>query len=301
MVPAPVLLGVPPLSLAERRGRAPLCGGVSSPFPLSSAARVKCSRPFGGGLSVIASPAARPAALSLLRVLSPPSVCWAVPSPPLHPLPLGARGRYGGGASLPLPRRPFAPSRPLSSGCCPPLPSAVVILATAPASLFLGLPPPQPEPRRGSGPASARRCRCTLLRGRFSCSLGCRPPLQTDVLCQPPAPALLSLGLPPPPPEPRRGSGPEITRPRQCLPLLGSPLRPVAPIRPHHWAPTPGFVWWGVGFRSPPPALVRPPLPWIETLVGLPGFCLPWDPCLLWGLSCPFTTRLLLLMCPGRQ
>ena len=88
-----------------------------------------------------------------------------------------------GGASLPLPRRPFAPSRPLSSGCCPPLPSAVVILATAPASLSLGLPPPRPEPRRGSGPASARRCRCTLLRGRFSCSLGCRPPPCKQTSC----------------------------------------------------------------------------------------------------------------------
>ena len=183
-----------------------------------------------------------------------------------------------------MPRRPFTPSLPLSSGCCSPLPSAAVILATVPASRSLGLPPTRPDPRRGSGTASERCRRCPLLRSWSPCSSGCRPPQPSAVQCLPPAPASLSLGLPPPRPEPRRGSRPASTRRRHCLPLLGSLSRPMAPLLPLHQAPAPGLVCWGVRFHPPPPpSLVRPPLPGIVTLVGLPGFRLSWGPCLLWG------------------
>ena len=48
-VPAPVLSVIPPLALAGRHGCAPLDGGAPSSFPPSSAARIKRSRPFGGG------------------------------------------------------------------------------------------------------------------------------------------------------------------------------------------------------------------------------------------------------------
>ena len=50
----------------------------------------------------------------------------------------------------------------------------------------------------------------------------------------------------------------------------------------------------GGWFSPPPPTLFCPPLPVIGTLVGLPGFCLPRGPCLIWGLRCPLTTRALL-------
>ena len=98
-VPAPVLSGVPPLALAAKRGCAPLGGGAPFPFHPSLAARIKRSRPFGGGLSINTLSAVRPVALFLLGVLSPPSVRRAVLSPPLRPLALGACGRSGGALS----------------------------------------------------------------------------------------------------------------------------------------------------------------------------------------------------------
>ena len=138
-------------------------------------------------------------------------------------------------------------------GCRPPLPSAVVDLATAPASRSLRLPPTWPEPLRGSGTASARRHHCCRRRGWSPCSSGCRPLQPSAVQCLTLAPASLSLGLPPPQTDPRWGSGPASTRRRCCLPLLCSPSRPVAPPLPCHQAPDPGLVCWGVGFCSPPP------------------------------------------------
>ena len=44
-----VLSGSPPLSLAARHGRALLGGGYPSPFPPSSAARIRRAQLFGGG------------------------------------------------------------------------------------------------------------------------------------------------------------------------------------------------------------------------------------------------------------
>ena len=126
-VPSPVLLGVLPLSLDAHRGRALLGWGAPSPFPPILAARVKRSRPFGGGPLCHRLVGHAP-----LCALSPQGVV-----PPFRPLgcaipPVDARVRRSrpvwGGPSLSLPRRPLAPSLPLSLGCRPPLPSAGLYL-----------------------------------------------------------------------------------------------------------------------------------------------------------------------------
>ena len=242
--------------------------------------------------------------------------CWVgvppLPSPPRRPLVLSARGCSGGGASPPSPCRPCPPPRSRSSGYCPPLPSAllcrltrgpsppsapsvvfaaaflllgvlsplpivVLPLATAPASLSQGLLPARPEP---------------LLWGvlesnwsRYSLLLGWRSPCQ--------------LGLPPPRPKPRRW-GVLPGAPCLRLPSLSSPQaprsplppRPVAPLRCRHWSAVPGLVGLRVGLCPLPFARVCPPPTGIGTLWGIPGFCLPRGPRLLWGSSHPMTTRL---------
>ena len=124
----------------------------------------------------------------------------------------------------------------------------------------------QPELRWGYGPAIAQRRRCPLLRGWCPCSLGCCPPHPSAVQCQPPAPALLSPGLPLPRPEPRWGSGPASTRRRRCLPFHLSPSLPVAPLLPRHRAPAPGL----------PPPLPRPSSPpRVRDAGGAPGVSSP--------------------------
>ena len=115
-VPLLFLTGVPPLSLASRRGRA-LLGGVPlcpsppcRPLALSNRGRSR------GGISSISSSAVLPIAVSLLGVLSPPAVCWSVPD-------------NGAGLALPL-----APSDAASA-------AAGVCASECPAPSFV--PPPQ--------------------------------------------------------------------------------------------------------------------------------------------------------------
>ena len=75
-VPLLVLIGVPPCSLAARRGRALLGEGTPSPFPPSLAAHARRSQPFRGGTSP-PSPCCR----VLLLAVAP----WGV-VPPFRPL-----------------------------------------------------------------------------------------------------------------------------------------------------------------------------------------------------------------------
>ena len=80
-----VLSGVPPHSLAARHGRALLGEGSPSPFPPSSATRVRRALQFGRGLYSVSSSAVSLSLRSLLGVLSPPSFSrCGLPCPVAH-------------------------------------------------------------------------------------------------------------------------------------------------------------------------------------------------------------------------
>ena len=70
-----------------------------------------------------------------------------------------------------------------------------------------------------------------------------------------------------------------------------SPSCLVAQRRLRHRSVALWFFGWWVGFCPLPPALVRSLPVGIGMLWGIPGFCLPWVPYLLWGLSRPMTIR----------
>ena len=205
--------------------------------------------------------------------------CWVwvppLPSPPWRPLALSARGRLGGG---PLCHRlvgcvpccalaPWGVVPPFRPLCCSgqrrgglaltrdPT-SAVWAMAGEcageyPASSFVSPPRLAWSPPTGPPAATAKAV-------SVGCVAGCpAPPAPVSVLA---AASLLPIAAAP------CGAAPSLT-------LVGC-----------------SWVGW-VDFRLLPSARVRPPPTGIRMLWGLPGFCLPRAPRLLWGSSHPMTTQ----------
>ena len=289
------MIGGSPRCPAARRRRVLLGGGYPSPFPPFAAGRVRCGRPFGG------APRLRPSAVGLPRsdssmgaplwfLVSPsrgvsrwcsqgfppaPSLralgvrFWVedppLPSPPCRPLALGALDRSGGALYSVSPSA-VARSALALLGVCPPPPpdgSARCVLWShgrpppAQALLCLILPPTPPSPLCHTRDAGARRFQLWLQLRRWSVQAGA-----------------LRRRIPPTSPSPR--------------PVL--PSRLVAPHLLCHQSVAPWCFGRWVGFRPLLPDPVRPPPVGIGTLWGLPGFCLPWVPHLLWGSICPMMT-----------